>query len=143
MSEWNDIFGVGEKKIPPKKNQSLPSTGTKKRVNPYQRSMIPERNMITQADLKTLKNELLKSISDFILKGLESHVFSRSNLIKFIGQRGSRGTKLCELRDMFYPTPLSEIDALVQQLRGEGIIKRNRNGWMSLSFTKVKNHSRK
>ncbi len=142
MSKWNDIFGVRKEKIPPKKNHSLPAMRTKKRAKTYQKSMIPEGNRITQADLETLKNELLKNISDLIPKGLESHVFSRNNLIKFIGRRGSRGTKLCELRDMFYPTPVSEIDALVQQLRREGFIKKNRNGWMSLSLTKTKNHPR-
>ena len=68
-----------------------------------------------------------------IPEGLEQHLFNRENLVLFIGKRGSRGTKLCELRDFFDPTPASMIDTEVQKLRKEGLIKKNRNGWMTLT----------
>ena len=88
--------------------------------------------IITKGDLETLKNDFLNTINHLIPQRVGLHIFTRKNLIQFIGQRGSRGTKLCELRDFFYPTPASVINTEVQQLHIEGLIKKNRSGWISL-----------
>jgi hypothetical protein len=89
--------------------------------------------MIIKSDLESLQNTIINTLKNVIPEGLETHLFNRDNLVLFIGRRGSRGTKLCELRDFFYPTPASVIDTDIQQLRKEGLVKKNRHGWMSLS----------
>lgn len=133
MSDWNELFGIREE-ITEQEKPFLPvKSSIEKRSNYVQKSTIPEGNRITKDDLETLKKDLLLAMNHMIPQGLETHIFSRVNLIHFIGKRGSRGTKLCELRDFFYPTPVGEIDKEVQKLRKERLIKKNRCGWMSLS----------
>jgi len=133
MSDWNGLFGVEEGTTEQKKLSTPVKSSIEKRSNYVQKSTIPEGSRITKSDLETLKNDLLVAMNHMIPQGLETHIFSRETLIHFIGKRGSRGTKLCELRDFFYPTPASVIDSEVQKLRNEGLLKKNRNGWMSLA----------
>ena len=84
---------------------------------------------------KTIENQAIPSQvqpSEIMKVGI-IHTFNRENLIQFIGRRGKRGTKLCELRDYFFGSATTgKIDIEVQKLRKEGLIQKNRSGWMSL-----------
>lgn len=133
MSKWNDLFGITEDTTEQKKTSTHVKSSTKKHSQTTHTSIMPEGSRITKDDLETLQNNILKAMNHMIPQGLETHIFHRKNLILFIGKRGSRGTKLCELRDFFYPTPASVIDTEVQKLRKERILKKNRNGWISLT----------
>lgn len=150
MSSFEDLFRSKPKdKQKTKMKEETPVSTLRPQPSSHARtprtSQISEEkvtSVITKDDLQSLKNDLLDSLKQAMpqqpqipeeLLKLQFHVFNRENLLLFIGRRGKRGTKLCELRDFFYGSAsASEIDKEVQKLRREGLIRKNRNGWMSL-----------
>ena len=133
MSDWNELFGVREETTEQKKLSTSVKKLTKKHSQTTHTNVMPKENRLTHADLETLQNNILVAMNHMIPEGLEQHLFSRETLIHFIGSCGLRGTKLYELKFFFHPTPASTIDQELQQLRKEGLIKKNCYGWMSLT----------
>lgn len=148
MSDWNDLFGIEEKKKdtnPLEKKEKIQRVPGSLRMSRTAIPKIPQMNneklvgILSQVLDVKLQNLTTMLENQLIIEPVQSskefnrHKFSQKNLIWRIGTKGDRGTKLYELRDFFFPTDAQTIKELVDTLFNEEIVKKNRNGWLSLT----------
>jgi len=149
MSNFEEIFlperlkknEPKKQKTPVKKTRELSQPPTKSSKIAPKTDRKPTPSLSTQ-ELQLKLDEVLNAIKQITPQSSELqqigiiHSFNRKSLLKTIGRKGTRGTKLYELRDFFYPTSAEEIDAEIQKLKLEGLVVSNKNGWMRLSEEK-------
>ena len=77
---------------------------------------------------KPVKIQIKERLS--ISKRKPLHVLTEDNLTHFFKEKEK--TKLYEMKIRFYDNSLKEIDDMVQSLFKKGLLKRDKNNWISL-----------